>query len=392
MKNRNLLTLTGLVIIVMAMFFAMALPRADAQTSDPTGLPELELFRGDDGAGIPEEVQYIGDSSTEPVVIKVIKYNGNSFDEAVVATAADAQAFVEEGYVTWIDVNGVHDETVIEEFGEVFGLSPSVQQDIANTTRLPHMEDSNDYIFLSLEMLNKDFAIDAAKLEQISLVLGKDYVISFQESDDNDFSSVYDRLVEKRGNIPEKGSDYLGFALVDTIVDSYFPAIDAMNEQVNVIEKKLIDSPNEELLESIYTIKREVTIGRQIIIPMREIIYSLANYDYPLISPEIKDYYGITYENVDYLGNIIETFSNITSDMVNFYISIYGHDTNNLLKFLTIFTTILFVLSFVAAVYGTDFSQFHADEKRKRGHVIIVFVMIGLAVLLVMYFALAGWL
>ena len=153
----------------------------------------------------------------------------------------------------------------------------------------------------------------------------------------------------------------------------------------------MIDSPNEEILDGIYTIKRELTIGRQVVIPMREEIYALANYDYPLISPEVKEYFDITYENIDYLGSITETFSNITSDMVNYYISIYGHTTNTLLKFLTIFTTILFVLSFVAAIYGMDFSQFHPQEKRKRGHILMVFLMIGLTVIAILYFALAGW-
>ena len=352
---------------------------------------ELELFQEKDATSIPGEVQYVGENIIELVEIRVIKYNENSFKEKEVDTAEAAKELIEDGFVTWIDVNGVHDEEMVKEFGQVFNLRPSVQEDIANTTILPKMEDDDEYLFWTLKMLNRDFNVDSAKMEQISLVLGDDFLISFQENNDNDFSTIYNRLVEKKGNIPKMGSDYLAFVLTDVIVDSYFPAVDAINEKINIIEKQLIDSPNEQILQDLYMIKRELTVGRQVIAPMRDVIHDLANYDYALISSETKDYFHITYENIEYLSTILETFSNIITDMVNYYISIYGHQTNSLLKFLTIFTSILFVLSFVAAIYGMDLSQFHSKHKLKRGHTIVLLIMAGLCLIALIYFFLAGW-
>ena len=392
MKIKNLIQLSSVLFIAISLFFIFSTPKdAQCQELNSTELPSVELFQEKDFSSIPGEVQYIGEEKTEPVSIKVIKYNDNFLEEKEVDSATAAKALIEDGFVTWIDVNGVHDEEKIEEFGTVFELFPSVQEDIANTSILPYIMDDSDYIFLTLKMLNKDFGIDSAKIEQISLVLGNNYLISFQENNDNDFSEIYERLIKKRGNISKMGSDYLAFVLIDVITDSYFPAINVINEQINNIEKQLIDSPNEELLENIYIIKRELTVGRQVINPMREIIYNLSNYNYPLISLEVKEYFHITYENIEYLNNIIETYTNITSDMVNYYISIYGHRTKTILKFLTIITSILFVLSFVAAVYGMDLSQFHSKHKLKRGHIIVLLIMAALSLIALIYFLFAGW-
>lgn len=388
MKTKNVIKLAGSLFLAASLF----LFSPNAAKCEELDLPSIELFQEEDSTAIPGEVQYVGEEKTAPVDIKVIKYNEESITEEDVNTPADAKAMIEEGFVTWIDVNGVHDEEMIEEFGSTFNLTPSVQEDIANTTKVPHMEDDTDYLYLSLKMLNKEFDIDSVEIEQISLILGDNYVISFQENNDNDFNIVSNRLNQKKGNLPKFGSDYLTFVLVDVIVDSYFPAIDVINEQINIIEKELLESPNEKILQDVYTIKRELTIGRQVLIPMREIIHNLTNYDYPLITPEVKDYFHITYENIEYLTDITETFNNITTDMVNYYISIYGHETNSLLKFLTIFTSILFVLSFVAAIYGMDLSQFHSKHKLKKGHIIVLLIMAGLCLIALLYFFFAGWL
>ncbi|MFH1781577.1 MAG: magnesium/cobalt transporter CorA [Patescibacteria group bacterium] len=355
-------------------------------------VPTIELFEEKDYQSIPGEVNYVGEEKSYPVSIDVVKYNEDIVQEIEANTVEEAKNAIEDGYVTWIDVNGVHDEELIEEFGAAFGLSASVQEDIANTTKLPHMEDDIDYIFISLKMLEEDSDIDSVDLEQISMVLGNNYVISFQQNNDNDFNLINNRLNQKKGNLPKFGSDYLAFVLTDVVVDSYFPAIDIINEQINVIEKELLDSPNESLLQDIYTIKRELTIGREVMIPMREVIHNLANYNYPQISPEVKDYFHITYENIEYLTNIIETFNNIATDMVNYYISIYGYETNGILKFLTIFSTILFIISFVAAIYGMNLSQFHKKDGKKTGHVIIAVVMIALTIAVICYFFVIGWL
>lgn len=371
-------------LLIATIFFIVTFPSIGHCQS-------LELFQERDTTSIPGEVQYIGEKKTEPVGINVIKYNEGAFEEKEVDSAQAAKDMIEDGFVTWIDVNGVHDEELIEDFGEVFNLSPSVQEDIANTTILPKKEDQDEYLFWTLKMLNRDFDVDSAKMEQISLLLGKNYIISFQENNDNDFSAIYERLVEKRGNIPKMGSDYLAFVLTDVVVDSYFPAADAINEKINETEKQLINSPDEQVLQDLYKLKRELTAGRQAIVPMRDVIHDLASYDYALISSEAKDYFHITYENMENLSATLETFSNIITDMVNYYISIYGHETNHILKFLTIVSTVLFIVSLIAAIYGMNLSQFHTKKNVKRGHFITASLMVAVAALIVLLFVLADW-
>jgi len=380
------------LILGLSLIFFPVLASADQEPPDSSYFPELELYEEIDYDSAPGEVEYVGEETSEPVKINVVKYNADTVEEVVVSSAADAKEFIEEGFVTWIEVRGVHDEKVIEDFGSAFDIPIAIQSDIMNTTQLPEIESRAGYIFLSLKMLNREYTMDAAEVEQISLVLGDNYLISFQESGGDNFENVDTILELNRGNIRQNGSDYLTFVLVDTVVDSYFPAIDIVNRQIDEVESNIISSPDDEVLEQIYKIKRETTIGRQIITPMREVVSDLASYDYAQITPAVKGYFGITSENVDYIGETVETFSNIASGLVSFYISISGHDTNDILKFLTIFSTVLFVLSFVAAVYGMDLSQLHPKHKMKKLHIILILVMIGITVLSVWLFALAGWL
>ncbi len=388
----TVLAVVGLVFVISSNKIAKAQDSyfADMQLGSTNDLSDIELPQEEDLSGPPGEVRYIGKEKTEPVTIRVVKYNENSFEETEVDTPAAARELVEDGFVTWIDVSGVHDEKIIKEFGTAFDLSPIEQADIANTTKRPDIRENDNYIFVSLKMIDESSSVDAMQLEQINLVWGNNYVISFQANSDKDFDLVYDQLAKKRGLMSKMGSDYLAFVLIDTVVDSYFPALEIVNEQIDVLEKQLMDSPNEDILKGIYIVKRELTVGRQVIWPIRDVVYNLSTYDYPLVSSEVKNYFHATYENIEYLNSTIEIFWTIASDMVNFYLSIFSHDTNHILKFLTIFSTVLFLLSFVAAIYGMNLSQFHSKDKKKKGTLIVFLMMTLLVAIALIYFLLAG--
>ena len=400
MKTKNYTKAVFIVLVIICLVLILSPLKiakchdssfSDLQLKETDNMSAIELPQEEDASSISGEVRYIGKEKTELVDIKVLKYNENNVEEIEVDTPTAAKEQVEDGYVTWINVNGVHDEELIKEFGTAFDLSTSVQVDIANTTKRPHMEENDNYIFLTLKMLDKSSNVDSMQLEQISLVWGKNYIISFQSNNDKDFSLIYDRVNKTKGLINKMGSDYLSFVLTDIVVDSYFPALEIINEQINILEKQLMDSPDEEILKGIYTVKRELTVGRQVIWPMRDIVYNLSTYTYPLVSPDVKKYFHATYENIEYLNTTIENLWNIGSDMVNFYISINGYNTNDILKFLTIFSTVLFLLSFVAAIYGMNISQFHTKSKNKRGHLIIFFIIIMIIAIALVYFFVAGW-
>lgn len=297
-------------------------------------------------------VNSVDHKRVEDVKITYTKYNNLEFERKEVKNL-DEFFNVEEGKVKWLDIIGLHDTDLVNELGKKLMIHPLAIEDILNIRHNPKFEDYDSYIFLVAKIMyfNHDEELET---EQISFVLFKDKLISFQELESKVFDNILSRLKEGT-NIRKNGSDDLLYALLDAIVDNYFLIIEDIGEKIDVLEDELLLNPTRPLLQKIYILKRDLIYIRNTLWPMRNVISSLSKNDYDLIDGKTIYYMRDVYDHIIQMIDIIETYRDICSGMLDTYLSSIGNKTNEVMKVLTIFSTIFIPLTFLAGVYGMNF-------------------------------------
>jgi magnesium transporter len=330
-----------------------------------------------------------GVKDAAPVKITVIDYDGESYEESVVEAGTDCRLFREKPPVTWVNVNGVHCVEVLEELGECFGIHSLVLEDIANTEQRPKTEDFGDYLFVVLKML--DYEGDEVGTEQVSLILGPNYVLSFQEREGDVFDVVRERIRNAKGRIRKTGPDYLAYALLDAVVDNYFVILEQIGEKVGLLEDELAENPKPETLQNVHELKREMIILRKSVWPLREVVNGLIRDDSKLVREStgvfLKDVYDHTIQVID----AVETYRDVLSGMLDLYLSTVSNRMNEVMKVLTIIATIFIPLTFVAGVYGMNF-KFMPELGWHWSYPLVWLVMVTVAVLMVLFFRRKRWL
>lgn len=324
-----------------------------------------------------------------PVKITVIDYDETSYEEKELEEVTDCRLLREKPTVTWVNVDGVHGVDVLEELGGCFGLHPLVLEDIANTDQRPKTEDFAEYLFVVLKML--DYDGDEIGTEQVSVVFGPDYVLSFQERESDVFDAVRERIKNSKGRIRKSGPDYLAYALLDAVVDNYFVILEQIGEKVGSLEEDLIEDPKPETLQSIHEMKREMIILRKSVWPLREVVNGLARGDSKLVRQStgvfLKDVYDHTIQVID----AVETYRDVLSGMLDLYLSTVSNRMNEVMKVLTIIATIFIPLTFVAGIYGMNF-QFMPELGWHWSYPLVWLVMVIVALSMVAFFKRKKWL
>jgi len=345
----------------------------------------------------PGSLVHIGEKKTGKVKITIIDYDEKNFEEKEVEKVEECFPFKEKPTVTWINVDGVHQVDIIEKVGKHFGLHPLVLEDIVNTGQRPKMEDFEDYIFIVLKMLYHSEKDDEIKAEQISLILGKNFVLSFQETEGDVFNFVRERIKNSKGRIRKVGADYLIYALLDAIVDNYFIILEKIGEKVEVMEEELVSNPIPETLQAIHNMKREMIFLRKSVWPLREVISGLQRGESKLIHKSTNIYLRDMYDHTIQVIDTVETFRDMISGMLDIYMSSVSNKMNEVMKVLTIFAAIFIPLTFVAGVYGMNFnpeaSPFNMPELGWQwGYLMVWIVMIAVAITMLIYFKRKKWL
>ncbi|MFH1055795.1 MAG: magnesium/cobalt transporter CorA [Candidatus Altiarchaeota archaeon] len=311
-------------------------------------------------AGLPPGTpMHIGEEKTGKVRITVIDYDEGHFKEAVVEKAEDCLIFKDNPTVTWINVDGIHDVDIIERFGKDFNFHPLLVEDIVNTEQRPKMEDFGDYMFLVLKMLTYDEKVKDLKIEQVSLILGRNFVLSFQEDIGDVFDPVRQRIREGKGRHRKNGADYLAYSLIDAIIDNYFIILEKVGEEIELLEEKVVSDPNRKVLREIHRLKRELIFLRKSVWPLREVVNGMEKADSPLIRKPTKIYLRDVYDHTIQVMDTVETFRDMTSGMLDIYLSSISNRLNEVMKVLTVIATIFMPLTFLAGVYGMNF---HTDK------------------------------
>lgn len=339
----------------------------------------------------PGTLIHIGERKTEKVRIRILDYDEAQFEEKEAKTIEECLTFKDKSTITWINIDGIHQVEIIEKLGNYFGLHPLLLEDILNTEQRPKMEDYRDYIFIVLKMLYLGEANNEIEAEQVSLILGSNFVISFQERRRDVFEPVRDRIRNAKGRIRKAGADYLAYTLLDAIVDNYFIILENLGETMEETEEQLTTNPNPETLQLIHALKKGMIFLRKSIWPLREVISGLERCESSLIHESTGAYLRDVYDHTIQIIDTVESFRDMISGMLDIYLSSISNKMNEVMKVLTIFASIFIPLTFVAGIYGMNF-EFMPELKWHWGYFGILGVMALVGISLVVYFKRKKWL
>jgi magnesium transporter len=343
-------------------------------------------------AGLPPgTLVYIGEKRVEAVQITYFDYDEQNFAEKQVANIEECFPFKTTPTVTWINIDGLHDIQIIEKLGKEFELHPLLMEDILSTRQRPKAEDYEKYFFIVLKMLRYNNEEQTVESEQVSMVLGQNFVISFQEAVGDVFDQIRDRIRSAKGRIRKMGPDYLAYSLIDAIVDGYFTILEKLGEKIELLEEQLVAEPTEQTLHQIHRLKREMIVLRKSVWPLREVISSLQRTESKLISKVTSIYFRDVYDHTIQVIDTIESFRDMATGMVDIYLSSISNRMNAVMKVLTIIATIFIPLTFIAGVYGMNF-KYMPELQWHWGYGAVLIIMAVVAVSMLIYFRRKKWL
>ncbi len=343
-------------------------------------------------AGLPPgTLVHVGERKIEKVKITIIDYGEAQFQEKEAKTVEECFPFKDEPTITWINIDGIHEVDIIEKIGNHFNIHPLLLEDICHTEQRPKMEDFEDYIFIVLKMLYYDEKENGVNAEQVSLILGSNYVISFQESEGDVFNPVRERIRSGKGRIRRMGSDYLAYALVDAIVDNYFITLEKIGEKIEDMEEELVTNPTPATLQTIHNLKRDMIFLRKSVWPLREVVSGLERGESALVHESTRIYLRDVYDHTIQVIDSIESLRDMVSGMLDVYLSSVSNKMNEVMKVLTIIATIFIPVTFVAGVYGMNF-QYMPELAWRWSYPLILLLMVGIGISMVIYFRGKKWL
>lgn len=338
----------------------------------------------------PGTLIHVGEKKTTVSRILLIDYNTERYNLRDISEIDPSLALQTEGTVRWLDVVGVDRIDLVEQIGSVFGLHPLVMEDILNMNQRPKYDEWDDYAFLVLKLIHIDINSGEVKPEQVSLIIKKGLVISFQEIEGDDFLQVVNRIINMEGRIRRLGVDYLVCSLVDTIVDNYFVALDMLGERAEAIESELLKSIDLVKQNEIHLLKREVMFLRKSIWPLREVLSSIARGDSSYFDEETLRYARDIYDHIVEVIDSIELLRETITSMIDIYLSGINNKMNKVMKFLTMITTIFIPLSVVAGIYGMNF-RFMPELQWRYGYYLSLAIMGICAASFLVYFKRKKW-
>ena len=340
---------------------------------------------------VPGSGGYVGEKRETDVKLQVLDYNENVVIEKELSSVSDILSYIGKNTVTWLNVSGVHNESILQELGKCFNIHPLVLEDIANTTQRPKLDEYDDYLFVVLKMINLESNSEEIVMEQISLIVGKDYVISLQEKEGDVLDSLRQRIRYGKGKIRKQGSDYLLYGIFDCVVDYYFTVLENVGESIENLEENLMHSPDQKLLNRIYGLKRELVFMRKSVWPMREVVSAIQHSDHDIIKQSTSVFFRDVYDHTIQIVETVETFRDMMTGMLDLYLSTVSNRMNEVMKVLTIFAAIFIPLTFIAGVYGMNF-EFMPELKWKLGYAVWWVVVVSLTIGMLIYFKRKKWL
>ena len=334
---------------------------------------------------------HIGERRTESTKITVFEYDDAHIEERQLNSVEECKEWKKSPGVVWINIDGIHEISVVESVGKLFGIHPLVQEDIVNTNQRPKVEDYDSYLFAIVKMLYEDREASEIHAEQVSIIVTPKIVISFQERDGDVFSPVRERLRNGKGIIRQRGSDYLAYCLIDAIVDHYFLIMENLENRILPLEDQAVNDPTPQVMQSIHSLKSDLVFLRRSLWPLREMLARLEREQLTLIRPDTRRFLRDVYDHTIQIIEILESFQEIVSGLLDVYMSSISNRMNNVMRVLTIIATIFIPLTFIVGVYGMNFQ--HMPELAWRwGYPAVWGVMLLVIIGMVIFFKRKKWL
>jgi magnesium transporter len=354
-------------------------------------MPRFAKKRSHKAGSSPGTLVHIGEKRRDVARISLIGYDEKQLQERELGSMEEAFPLKDLPTATWINIDGLQDIELIEKVGRHFQIHPLTLEDILNTGQRPKWENFENYLYIVIKMLHFSESENLVTSEQVSLIVGENFLISFQESVGDVFDPVRDRIRKGRGQIRKMGCDYLAYALIDSVVDHYFLILEKISEQIEILETALIENPRPDTLNVIHDLKRETIYLRKQIWPLREVINRFAKEETNLISETTHVYLRDVYDHTIQIIDTIESFRDILSGMIDLYLSTISNKMNEVMKLLTIIATIFIPITFVAGIYGMNFKVM-PELEWKWGYPAVWIVIAAIVFGLLLFFRRKKWL
>jgi magnesium transporter len=337
------------------------------------------------------------EQGASPTTIVLIDYNETNATRLQLSRPEDCAPYLDTESISWVDVLGLGSEDILQRLGKVFNLHPLVLEDLVNVPQRPKVEDYEDHLVIIAQMVLRKDSGTGFWTEQVSFVLAKHYLLTVQEEPTRDcFQPVRDRIRASKGNIRKQGPDYLAYTLLDAIIDGFFPVLEAYGEQIEDLEDEVVTNPTRRTLEKIYQLRRELLALRRAIWPQRDAINSLIRDESPLFSPGARIYLRDCYDHAVQVMDMVETYRELASGLMDVYLSSVGNKMNEIMKLLTVISSIFIPLTFIAGVYGMNFNTEKSPLNMPElnwywGYPACLALMVAIAGGLVFFFWRRGW-
>ncbi len=361
----------------------------------PKTNPRKPRLRRSGKAGLPAgTLVHIGERKLERAAISLIEYGGDGADtlrETRFDSLAASQAYAPTLPKLWLNVHGLHDAEVMREIGRRFKLHPLVLEDILNTDQRPKVEDYGDYLFLVARFFDYDAATTTTTSEQVSFVIGRDFVLTFQEQPTGSFDPVRQWLRQDKGRIRSLGTDYLAYALLDILVDRYFTVLEQVGERSEQLEEDLMAKPNTAVLHTLHQLKRETLTLRRAIWPLREVLNTLIRSESHFFTAETQPYLRDIYDHTVHLIESLEAIRDLIAGMLDIYLSSISNRVNQEVRALTVVAVIFMPATLVSGIFGMNFKVMPLLDSG-NGFLIAIGMMVAVASTLGLIFWRRRWL
>lgn len=338
----------------------------------------------------PGELIYIGDKKDEQVKIQIIDYTRDNVVESEVHDIAECLEYAEKRSITWINITGIHDTELIAKIGSRLSLHPLALEDIVNSHQRPKIEDFEQYLFIVLKMLYMEKSSQAIVHEQVSLIVAPSYIISFQTLADDVFEPVRQRIKRGKSRLRSRGSDYLAYALIDTVVDNYFLVLEELGDKIDVLDDKAIVDPHADLLQEIQQLKKEVLYIHKSTRPLKEIVNALLKNESPIIHDDTLIFLKDVQHHTVQVTETVEIYRDMLSNILDIYLTRLNNSMSEVMKVLTIMATIFIPLTFIAGIYGMNF-EWMPELKWRWAYPVLLGSMGMIVILMLMWFKRNKW-
>lgn len=347
----------------------------------------------------PGSLVFTGEKKVEKISISLFDYDAQDFEEKGIAEddIAGLNQICKAKKVNWLNVCGIHNTELIGGIGEIFKIHPLVLEDVLNVTHSTKIDEFDDYIFIIAKMINYNDTDDVLNIEQVSFILGDNFLVTFQEKEGDVFDLIREKIRNNKGRVRKSGADYLAYRLLDTIVDNYFIVLDKLDERIENIEDELLDNPEQTTLGAIHSIRKEVIRLRRNVTPLRDIIHALEREQFHFVDKSTQVYLRDLYDHVRQIIDTIDNYREVINGLQEVYLSSASNKMNEIVKVLTIISTIFIPLTFIVGIYGmnfrTDAGPWNMPELNWGfGYPFIMIVMAVIVIGMIFFFKKKKWL